>query len=210
MGLTIHYSGQLKSPALIKDFVAELADVADSMGWTHQVINDDFSKEPDARLVHTSHGAEIQGNLGLKGISISPHQECEPCTFFFDRDGRLWDIVDAVGRQRHDKEYVPSVHVKTQFAPADVHISIIKLLKYLEKVYFARFQVKDEGSYWQTGDEKVLREKLAFLNEKLDQVAAALENSEEELKSAASESELADKIERILLERFKRRSGESS
>jgi hypothetical protein len=41
---------------------------------------------------------------------------------------------------------------------------LCKLLRYLEKKYFAALEVIDEGDYYYKGDASSLAEKMAFLN----------------------------------------------
>ncbi len=48
MGLTIHYSGKIDQPETIPQFVEELTDIADSMGWMPQPINLDET-DPEYR-----------------------------------------------------------------------------------------------------------------------------------------------------------------
>ena len=44
--------------------------------------------------------------------------------------------------------------------PVQMHISPLNLLKHLSKKYFRNFTLYDEGYYWQTGDENILREQF--------------------------------------------------
>jgi hypothetical protein len=90
-----------------------------------------------------------------------------------------------------------SVPVKTQFAPAEVHAGIVKLLRHLKKKYFPDLEVSDEGGYWETGDLDALREKQALLNEKMDLLASELGKVPAGERSRSPE-ELADLIEDIL------------
>jgi hypothetical protein len=94
-------------------------------------------------------------------------------------------------------------HTKTQFAPIDVHIAIVKLMKYLQQKYIENLKVTDEGSYWDTGDADLLKKKMDFLNAKMDELAGLLETLEIE-KNETAET-LADKIEKLLNEKMKNR-----
>jgi len=87
-------------------------------------------------------------------------------------------------------------HIKTQFAPVEIHIAVIKLLKYIQKKYISNLDVYDEGDYWQTGDEKILKGKIDFLNGAISQLSEVL-NSIEFEKDSSTES-IADKIEEVL------------
>jgi hypothetical protein len=68
---------------------------------------------------------------------------------------------------------ISTAWTKTQFAGAETHILLCKLLRYLEKKHFAEFEVIDEGDYYHTGDASRLAEKMAFLNSIIDNAAKA-------------------------------------
>jgi hypothetical protein len=77
-----------------------------------------------------------------------------------------WDDLANMGA-------INTAWTKTQFAGAETHILLCKLLKYLEKKYFAEFEVIDEGGYYHTGDASRLAEKLAFLSYIIENAANA-------------------------------------
>lgn len=186
MGITIHYQGKLNRPDLADAFCEELADIAETMDWKYNVIND----EPDEKPVP------------LKGIIISPHEKSEPLVFTFDPDGNLRNafMMQFYGEEPDLTWYN---HTKTQFAPIDVHIAIVKLLKYLQQKYIENLNVTDEGSYWETGDADLLKKKMDFLNAKINEIADALETLPRDENETAES--LADKIERLLKEKFRKR-----
>lgn len=201
MGITIHYKGTLKSVKDIAPLCEEVADIAKTMEWDYTILDEGLEQPNTAELVHRENGAKIIGNLPLKGISLSIHKDCEGLQLFFDKQGILRDPVQMAFSQGHDE--APSfLFVKTQFAPPDVHITIVKLLKYLFKKYFAEFEAFDEGDYWDSEDENILREKLDFLAKKIDQVAEILKNVGDEVGDADSPESLADKIEKLLLKKL--------
>jgi hypothetical protein len=92
-------------------------------------------------------------------------------------------------------------HTKTQFAPIDVHIAVIKLMKYLQQKYIENLNVTDEGSYWETGDAYLLKKKMDFLNAKMDELAGLLESIHIEKDDTAET--LVNKIEKLLNEKMK-------
>ncbi len=157
MGITIYYQGKLNRPDLADAFCEELPDIAETMEWKYTLITD----EPDSKP------------FPVKGIIISPHEKSEPLVFTFDPEGFL---RNAFMLQFLDEE--PDLtwynHTKTQFAPIDVHIAIVKLLKYLQQKYIENLKVTDEGSYWETGDAGLLKKKMDFLNAKMDELADVL------------------------------------
>jgi hypothetical protein len=183
MGITIHYQGKLNRPDLADEFCEELEDIAKAMDWKYNVIND----EPDSKP------------FPVKGIIISPHEKSEPLVFTFDPEGNLRNafMLQFLGEEPDLTWYN---HTKTQFAPIDVHIAIIKLMKYLQQKYIENLKVTDEGSYWETGDADLLKQKMDFLNAKMDELAGLLETIE--IKKDETAETLADKIEKLIKERM--------
>jgi hypothetical protein len=179
MGITIHYKGKLNSPDLINPFCEELMDISKEMGWHYDFF--DFEKKQD--------------KLPLKGLFIGVHKKAESLVFMIDQSGFLRNpIMIEPFSDGNDTTYFN--HTKTQFAPVEVHIAIIKLLKYIQKKYMSNLEVWDEGTYWEKEDPIVLKEKIDFLTEKINFLADAL-NSVEFEKGASAES-VADKIEDLL------------
>lgn len=183
MGITIHYQGKLNRPDLADAFCEEMEDIARTMDWKYNVINDEPDSEP----------------FPVKGIIISPHEKSEPLVFTFDPEGNLRNafMLQFLGEEPDLTWYN---HTKTQFAPPDVHIAIVKLLKYLQQKYIGNLKVTDEGSYWETGDADLLKKKMDFLNSRMDELAGLLETLETEQDENAET--LAHKIEKLLQERM--------
>lgn len=204
MGITIHYGGKLKSAELIDEVCKELTDISRDMEWDYEVLDCDFDKPNTSKLVTEEEKHKITGNLPLKGIHIAIHQDSEPLTFYFDSKGELRALLSMVfpDIEKEDKTHFTSV--KTQFAPIDVHITIIKLLKYLKKKYFKELKVFDEAGYWETGDENFLKEKMKFLSDRIDAVEKILSESEAELNECKSVEEIVEKLEKILKANFNR------
>lgn len=183
MGITIHYQGKLNQPDLADEFCEELEDIARTMDWKYNVIND----EPDSKP------------FPVKGIIVSLHEKSEPLMFTFDPEGNLRNafMLQFLGEEPDLTWYN---HTKTQFAPIDVHVAIVKLMKYLQQKYIENLKVTDEGSYWETGDAGLLKKKMDFLNTKMDELAGLLETLEIE-KNETAET-LADKIEKLIKEKL--------
>jgi hypothetical protein len=184
MGITIHYQGKLNQPDLAEAFCEELEDISKAMEWKYTLITD----EPDSKP------------FPVKGIVISPHEKSEPLVFTFDPEGNL---RNAFMMRFADEE--PDLtwynHTKTQFAPIDVHIAVIKLMKYIQQKYIENLNVTDEGSYWETGDAYLLKKKMDFLNAKMDELAGLLESIHIEKDDTAET--LVNKIEKLLNEKMK-------
>jgi hypothetical protein len=174
MGVTIHFKGTLNDPSQQAAILEELSEIAAEIGWSSTEIEHD-----------TPH---------VKGLVIGPQKKSEPLSFLFDDSGKTRNLTELI---TNDFEAEPPYSfIKTQFAPIDVHITVIKLLKYLKKKYISDLEVFDEGSYWETEDKKLLQEKIDFLNDKINMIADLLS----EIKTDGNETEesIADKIEELL------------
>jgi hypothetical protein len=186
MGVTIHYKGKLNSADDVNSFCEEMEDIAKSMGWKCSAF--DF---------------DDKSNVPLKGVIIGPHEKSEPLPLMLDKNGFLRNPF-MLEISKGDDELTWINHVKTQFAPIENHIAVIKLLKYIQKKYISNLDVYDEGDYWQTGDEKILKGKIDFLNGAINHLSEVL-NSIEFDKDSSPES-IADKIEEVLKKMHFRKS----
>ena len=185
MGLSIHYSGTIKDMALIDELITEVADICQSLNWTHHII-----KEPNADQ--------------LNGICFYP-ENCEPIFLTFLPGGRMCSPVNLMNRDIYEgngleAELIYTTSTKTQFAGADAHMAVIKLLRYLKEKYFSVFELDDEGKYWETMDEKVFLKQFARYEFLLDAVADALTGMKTE--PGDTPSSLADRIEKLLKDKF--------
>jgi len=189
MGLSIHYSGALDRIDELPQFVEELTDIAESMGWTVQPINLD------------------EADPNFRGVIVNPEGDCEPLCFIFDREGRLRVLMELLSEQVEPTEYSFYTATKTQFAAIETHVWIIGLLRYLKKRYLSNLEVKDEGDYWETEDLEKLREKKQFLQGMINQMAGALSETEP-LPEDASLDDIVSRITQIAEELNKKRHAE--
>lgn len=200
MGVSIHYRGRLNDVGQLPDLCEEVADIAAAMGWQSTRLDDDRERPPDPRLRGSLTGARIDGHLGLKGIQIETGSQAESLSFFFDREGNLRSLVGMVLLLEGTLDPAEAwVSVKTQFASPDLHVWMIGLLKYLKKRYISNLQVSDEGEYWETGDIRILTEKMNLIGGKLDFISNRLASSRFGDVSNLSAEEIALRIERLLL-----------
>jgi len=80
LGVTIHYSGTLKSPAEKEGFLKEATTLAAKMGW------------------------EIETNTDSKiGVTFIPSPDCEPLELNFDENGSVesWVKTQFAGADNH-------------------------------------------------------------------------------------------------------------
>lgn len=179
MGLTIHYLGGIDRIEDIPKLVDELEDIADSMDWMSQRINDD------------------ETGPNFRGIIVNPKGDCEPLCFLFDRAGKLRGLMDLITDQVEPTEYSYYNSTKTQFTSIETHVWIIGLLRYLKKHYLSNLEVNDEGDYWESESLDTLKEKKDFLQNTINQIAGALKAAEP-LPENISIDELIAKIELIV------------
>lgn len=149
MGLSIHYSGTIKNYDLVPQLVEEIVDICAAMQWKATTIT----------------------NEQLNGIVFSP-LNCEPLFFTFNKKGKLVSPVLL----EFKIEPPTTISVKTQFAGIDVHIAVIKFLRYLDQKYFLKFHLQDEGGYWETNDEKFLAKRFKDYEAAFDFLAEALKD----------------------------------
>ena len=173
MGVTIHYRGTMDDRGQIEDLQRELADIAACMGWETHRLDDDWDVPTSATLEHGERGAKIKGHLGLKGISLIPPENGEALSFYVDANGHLRSIMDMIWQSEGQSD-IGWCFTKTQFVGPDVHIWIIGLLKYLQKLYFSNLQVSDEGEFWETGNRATLEAKMSLINEKINELQTNL------------------------------------
>lgn len=197
MGVSLHYRGRLNDIGLLASLRDEVSDIADTMGWPTATLDDDWGVPPDAVL--GSDGV-VHGNLGLRGIAITPHANSESLALYFDRDGFLRSpttmllILDGPLEPRN-----AWVSMKTQFSGPDTHVRVTGLLKYLKKRYISDLDVSDESHYWDTGDRCKLESDMALLNGKLDLLGSAVSAGRLGDLTGLSADEVASRIEQMFL-----------
>jgi hypothetical protein len=149
MGLSIHYSGTIKTYDLVPQLVEEIGDVCAAMQWKTTTI----------------------GNEQLNGIAFSSYK-CEPLFLTINKKGKLVSPILL----EYKIEPATTISVKTQFARIDVHIAVIKFLRYLAEKYFSKFDLEDERGYWETNNEQFLAKRFKDYEAVFDFVIGALKN----------------------------------
>lgn len=167
MGLTIHYSGRFNPSASLEEMINEVTDIVSVYQWPVFVFERAFGLEVDSK-----------GQENLFGLCFTP-PGCETVWLCFLADYRMSGPAQLQfwGKRSGDyrEDYLYALSTKTQYAGMQVHILIVKLLKYVEKKYLLDFQVYDEGEYWETGDEKIFEANFKRYTAIIDQVAHAFE-----------------------------------
>lgn len=74
MGISVAYKGKLRDPLLVPEIVSDLTARAKAAGWPCKTMEELVAED-------------LVSCLGLEGITLYPHRECEPLHFHFDREG---------------------------------------------------------------------------------------------------------------------------
>jgi hypothetical protein len=138
MGITIHFSGRL----IHADELVHIRAIASKWAahWHCEVV--DLSA-PMVELIRVRNGQVVRYTSPVTGVCLRPHPDSEPLLLEFDSDLEM------------------QYFCKTQFAPAQVHVEIVEMLRELAP-HFEDFAVQDEGGYWETGDREHLEHQLAL------------------------------------------------
>ena len=145
-GVTINYEGSAKNNRAIDAILSEATSFGKGRGWRVEPVAKD---KVELERVIDERTAKYAG--ALRGIILYPNDMCEPVHIEFGSDMFMQDFV------------------KTQFAGADIHVSVIDLLRRL-KPYFTSLKVDDEGEYWETSDKLKLEKHIATVNRMLDDI----------------------------------------
>ena len=202
MGLSLHYRGTLTDKRAIYQLADEVEDIAKAMNWRYAILDEDWSRPPTAKLDNTDTGGiEITGTLALKGISFQVHPRSEWVYLFFNASCVISSPAQvAMSASEGYPAQAKWQSVKTQFAGADAHVAIVRLLRYLKGKYLHDLEVSDEGAYWETGDYEKLKSRI----EKLDRDMEILGDELASLNKESSEDDIVERIEKVLREMRKR------
>jgi hypothetical protein len=207
MGISIHYRGKIDKIETIATLADELEDFAQTLGWRTQHWKEDFSTPNTAKISHERGKIGVVGHAPLQGISLFLHKECEPLWLTFEPNGYLIDAAAMAmvteGELKLKKSWRST---KTQFAPIEVHIGIVKLLKYVKRRYISNLAVHDEGGYWESGNVIELERRFNSINHALNILQTLLSANHSELSGAKSLEDMAKMMERIFKEELKGKS----
>ncbi|MGI9863048.1 hypothetical protein SDD30_16860 [Moorella naiadis] len=184
MGITVHYSGTVEKEK-VDQITETLTDFAKAAGWEYHLVDEVIGPELESGLIikkqdgtvdiYDSHrrGIKKRYNQGhrnpafftninerVKGIVINLHPKCES-----------FDVTWNVGRgsKAYLASYYMSAHgywceghcfTKTQYAPLECHVTICKLLRFLQDHFGVKLRVDDEGGYYETGNLNKLADNM--------------------------------------------------
>jgi hypothetical protein len=175
MGLTFHYWGKIRDYGQIDMLVEEVTDLCKGLNWTYTVFDKDR----------------------IKGITVNA-PESEPLWFTFTPDGKTCDVANLQYSDPSEK-YYSLCHTKTQYAGPEVHMTLVKMLRYMSDKYYSEIEMCDEGEYWETGNEENLRRIFGNYTQAINMFTAMLDNMER-IPGETAES-LAGRIEQMVNEK---------
>jgi hypothetical protein len=145
LGVTIHYQGKL-NPKRFPSFQSLIVKKCKDSTWGL-----DISSKKNRSSGFFSKLFNFEADRPL--FVLDPHPDCEPLIFDFSYDWRMkgW--------------------VKTSFAPIEVHVEIVELLRKIESC-FVDFRLVDEGEYAETNDLEVLEEHRMSIRQMIDALIA--------------------------------------
>jgi len=176
MGLTLHYQGKIKDIGQIAVLQQEVQDICETMNWKYRTDAIVFDLPP---AVMQQIGMAEYDKVILNGVNFCPHPKSESVNLYFNQQGKLANLLTLnFADTNTDPVAAFSCFTKTQFAGPEIHIAIVKLLKYLDKKYELSIHSEDEGEYWDTLDESRLNNNFERNEVLQDMVMHALEGIE--------------------------------
>jgi len=153
VGVTLHFEGRLKDDGALSRVVAKAKSFAVREGWATTDIHDSNAV---LRRVRGEQSTDYRGPA--EGVVVSPHIAAEPLRLEFDQTRYVQD------------------YIKTQFAPAEIHVKVVELLRSLESE-FDSLCVFDEGEFWESSDVQALRRHMEAVHRVLTDVLAKNPNA---------------------------------
>jgi hypothetical protein len=172
MGLSIHYSGRIADKSKLHQLIEELEEIAHIHEWDCHVFEREFPQGDYSEDEHDDN---------LYGILFSP-PKCEPVSITFLSNERMCGPMQLMhwGNSSDEKEqrYLYLISTKTQYAGVEIHKMVIGIFRYLHKQYLTDFELIDEGEYWETNDEELLKRNFKKSTDLINSVASALKNNQ--------------------------------
>ena len=170
MGLSIHYQGSFKNAKDLPLMIEEVVTIAKANNWDYFIFEDEF---PNCDFT------PLPDKENLYGICISP-PGCEMVSFSFLSNGKMCG-VEKLQINKHletleEDENLYCLHTKTQYAGIEIHKKIILLFDYLNSTFFDKFELQDEGEFWETRDEELLKTIFNRYTNLIESFQSSLEN----------------------------------
>jgi hypothetical protein len=157
MGLSIFYSGMLRSVDLLPHLVDEITDICDGLHWPCAL----YAPTPE---------------YPIEGIVFNP-PGAQDIFMTFLNDGRLADpdsLYTMNGFRIPSANEEITLNPIVQYAGPDAQMQLISMMRHMSKKYFFKFRFVDESEYWKTGDEQKCRDWFAMFNVWMDTMSEDL------------------------------------
>lgn len=122
-----------------------------------------YAEEHDWVFSELNENSETKLEPWEKGITLQSDMQVESIHIYFDESLTLGTFC------------------KTQFGGVKAHIEVIEFLHSIEH-FFKNFWVDDEGDYWETNDQHLLKYKMDFIAKIFDDVEKSIKDQTDENK----------------------------
>lgn len=188
MRLSFSYSGRLLDAKTLPQFVHEVEDICNTLGWECTIYKSAF---PDHQFVNPA-------NDQAYGLTFKP-KGCDSVSLVFDSEGRIYNYFFKDMIQKHQSGEVKVITVKLnldddnskpeiseELKPIDInkmvyqvsvnlqdedtglYINVLELIRYLSEKYLTDFELNDDCEYWTTRNPEKLTGKLKEINMFMD------------------------------------------
>ena len=122
-----------------------------------------YAEEHDWVFSELNENSETKLEPWEKGITLQSNMKVESIDIYFDESLTLGTFC------------------KTQFGGVKAHIEVIEFLHSIEH-FFKNFWVDDEGDYWETNDQYLLKYKMDFIAKIFDDVEKSIKDQTDDNK----------------------------
>lgn len=193
MGVTIYYSGTLKTPESVHNLITEVSDIARSNNWKYQIIGDSWEDEVTFEMdLQNEEEPRFSGNSGLKGIVVQAHPELSGLSLLFDRDGACRTLTE-MARDMHERN--TGAQISTQDAGINAHIRIIGLLQYVADKYLEDWELEDDSGFAVHGNRNQAVKVFEAVDDAIQAVTEAFDTIEMPEDITGRETEFLDLVE---------------
>lgn len=205
MGIMIQYRGRIDNISDVSRLSNEIEEFAGILGWEIRRWEENWHLPNSAALDKKSDMLELTGHVPIRGVSLIPHPDCEPLFLTFKSNGLLASsmlmVMTADSEIDSDDFWLST---KTQYASAEIHAALIRLLKFVKSKYVSNLEVQDDGQFWDNEKMDKLRERFIIFGKAFDSIPDTLNLiSKSDLKNRTPE-EIADYIEDIIKKKFRK------
>ncbi|HZV69288.1 MAG TPA: hypothetical protein VFG10_07085 [Saprospiraceae bacterium] len=178
MGITIFYSGRLRSMELLPSRIKDVVHQCTQMKWGYEKILPSFEIPVEGIAF------EPTGSQAIWMTFLENRQLVSPEDYLFSRH---------VG-QRIKRDHL--METKTHFAGATIHMQIIPYVRHLSDTYFSAFRLVDESQYWETNDRSLCESEFRWMEKWVYQMISRLDALDGRVGEIGRSGEIMD--ERIM------------